>query len=766
MEQIKRTTNILHRAVVMTAVLMLSTISVYAQTTWSDGQVNYTIKNKKYAVVSGLRSSVASKITILAEINDPPTYSHLPVTTISSGAFRDCSNLTELVISEGVTTIEDKAFFNCTGLTKVSIPSTVTSIGYEAFNNCISLTEVIIPEGVTTIEQRAFSSCTGLIKVSIPSTVTTIGEKAFDLCCNLTELVISEGVTTIGKRAFRNCTNLSKVSLPSTVTSIGEGAFSGCNLIIKHNETNVVVKIKDIPAQTYTGSAIEPELTIVDDETALKLGTDYTIRYIGNINKGTATVIITGIGNYSGMCYTSFDIKSKPLSASNVSDIADQTYTGSVLEPVVTVKDGNKTLVLKTDYKVEYSNNTNAGTATVTITGKGNYSGTIDKTFNIKGKQLTASNVSNLVDQTYTGSPFTPLVTVTDGDKTLVLNTDYTVAYINNTNVGTATATITGKGNYSGTIKKTFAIVDKVTTLGALTLTQDQNGITASIQGDFSSDESGFLEINSAFDVDKVTFNRSFSADIPATVMFPFSFDASKVNGKFYTLASVAPVNGVWTATMSDPIKGTIEANTPYIFKANSNLTKLTFEKNGSDKVSLQSTDDIKDNESGDWTLHGVYTKTNFNNIQGICYGFAGQATNDDGISIRVGQFFRAGEGVWADPMRCYLTYNKNNGVLAKSALDLPDYIRVVFPDEAEQPDNGEIITPVSSISENTGVKVWSYSGTIYIEAQSDMEYTIVDLSGRVIKTGVTHSTREEITLSAIGIVIVKIGNESFKLNN
>ncbi|MDD6002865.1 MAG: DUF6383 domain-containing protein, partial [Bacteroidales bacterium] len=198
----------------------------------------------------------------------------------------------------------------------------------------------------------------------------------------------------------------------------------------------------------------------------------------------------------------------------------------------------------------------------------------------------------------------------------------------------------------------------------------------------------------------------------------------------------------------------------PYIFKANSNLTKLTFE-NGDDGVTLQSTKTINDNGSGDWTLHGVYEKTLLGDHNQVNYGFAGQAT-DDGISV--GDFIRAGEGVWADPMRCYLTYDKNNGVLAKSALDLPDNIRVVFPDEVEQPDNGEIVTPVSEIATENGVKVWSFDGTVYIEAQPDMDYTIVDLTGRTIKKGVTHSTHEEINHNAKGIVIVKIGNKSFKL--
>ena len=81
--------------------------------------------------------------------------------------------------------------------------------------------------------------------------------------------------------------------------------------------------------------------------------------------------------------------------------------------------------------------------------------------------------------------------------------------------------------------------------------------------------------------------------------------------------------------------------------------------------------------------------------------------------------------------------------------------------------ESGEIITPVSEITPDSGIKVWSFGGTIIIEAQPNTDYTIVDLSGRTLKNDVTHSTRETVSLSrrAARIVIVKIGNKTFKVN-
>lgn len=142
----------------------------------------------------------------------------------------------------------------------------------------------------------------------------------------------------------------------------------------------------------------------------------------------------------------------------SISTPEDVTYNGSAFTPAITVKDGETILTNGTDYTVEYSNNTNAGTATATIIGKGDYAETIEKTFTINAKTLTASNIADIAAQTYTGSALEPAVTVTDGEKTLSEGTDYTVTYSDNTNIGTGKVTVTFKGNYSGDVVKEFTI--------------------------------------------------------------------------------------------------------------------------------------------------------------------------------------------------------------------------------------------------------------------------------------------------------------------
>ena len=132
-------------------------------------------------------------------------------------------------------------------------------------------------------------------------------------------------------------------------------------------------------------------------------------------------------------------------------------YDGKAKTPSVTVKVGGKTLKNDTDYTVSYSNNTKVGTANVTITGKGNYTGSVSKTYIIKNnfKKATVSGIST---KAFTGKNITQSITVKYNGKTLKKGTDYTVSYSNNKSIGTATVKIAGKGSYTGTITKTFKI--------------------------------------------------------------------------------------------------------------------------------------------------------------------------------------------------------------------------------------------------------------------------------------------------------------------
>lgn len=246
---------------------------------------------------------------------------------------------------------------------------------------------------------------------------------------------------------------------PAAVIIQGKGAYSGSlkkTFTIDQAEVYYAA-VAAISAQQYTGSALTPKPTITLGGRTLTTS-DYSISYKNNTNVGTATVTITGKGNYKGTKETTFKINAKTLPSNPVLSVTSYTYDGKAKTPGVTVKDGTKTLVNNTDYTVRYSNNTNVGTATVTVTGKGNYTGSKSTTFRINAKTLPSNPVLSATSYIYDGKAKTPGVTVKDGTKTLVNGTDYTVKYSNNVNVGTATVTVTGKGNYTGSKSTNFKI--------------------------------------------------------------------------------------------------------------------------------------------------------------------------------------------------------------------------------------------------------------------------------------------------------------------
>ncbi|MBQ6663115.1 MAG: cell wall-binding repeat-containing protein, partial [Firmicutes bacterium] len=268
----------------------------------------------------------------------------------------------------------------------------------------------------------------------------------------------------------------SKVTKEATPTANGVRTYTATaktpdGKTLTDTRTEVIPKTaKEIQATdvtvsnvVYNGAAQKTAVVKVDGKT-LKEGTDYTATYKANTNVGKATVTVEGKGSY----YTAkpitktFQITPASIKNAQVSGISAKTYTGSAItqKPVVKMTLNEKPVTLKsgTDYTVTYKNNTKVGTATVTITGKGNFKDTVNRTFKINAASIAKATVSGLSDQVYDGTAKKPVPTVKLGDKTLKAGTDYTVSYKNNTNAGTATVTITGKGNYSGTLTKTFKI--------------------------------------------------------------------------------------------------------------------------------------------------------------------------------------------------------------------------------------------------------------------------------------------------------------------
>ena len=141
---------------------------------------------------------------------------------------------------------------------------------------------------------------------------------------------------------------------------------------------------------TYSGAELKPTVrvyinrVVFDDEQLIE-NTDYTVTYSDNINAGTATVTITGIGAYSGSKNVTFTIEPKKIDSPTFDGLkSEYTYTGQAIEPEFTLWDGD-TVIPSSEYEVIYSDNTEVGTATVTIkdASGGNYEVNCKAEFNI-----------------------------------------------------------------------------------------------------------------------------------------------------------------------------------------------------------------------------------------------------------------------------------------------------------------------------------------------------------------------------------------------
>ena len=131
---------------------------------------------------------------------------------------------------------------------------------------------------------------------------------------------------------------------------------------------------------TYSGSELKPSVKVYYNRNymssvQLKEGSDYNVTYSDNINTGTATAIVTGIGAYSGTKKVTFTIEPKKISSPTFDGLKPEyTYTGQKVEPEFALMDGD-TVIPSSEYEVSYSDNTEVGTAAVTITDVmgGNY---------------------------------------------------------------------------------------------------------------------------------------------------------------------------------------------------------------------------------------------------------------------------------------------------------------------------------------------------------------------------------------------------------
>lgn len=149
------------------------------------------------------------------------------VVKIADGAFRQHSEIFEVVLPETVTSIGKFAFEECNNLYSFTLPAAVAELGVGAFYKCVEMEELNFAEtsALSVIPQSAFAFCKSLQELHIPGYIKTIEKGAFLNCSSVSVLTLEEGLETIGDQAFQNLALEEAPALPSTVTSVGELNF-------------------------------------------------------------------------------------------------------------------------------------------------------------------------------------------------------------------------------------------------------------------------------------------------------------------------------------------------------------------------------------------------------------------------------------------------------------------------------------------------------------------------------------------------------------
>lgn len=415
--------------------------------------------------VKELGSSAFAECTSLTSIALPTS-----VRTIGCSCFEGCKALQSIVIPEGVTEIEYETFRNCEALSGVALPSTLKTLGGSwsfmggVFEGCSSLKTINLPGAISAINRYTFAY-SGLESITIPDSVTEIGNNAFSSCEKLVSVTLSNNLKELSSRIFSGCVSLKNLSFPIDMEEVGSYAFSGCS------ELETVTfgdAIKSIGNSAFSDC---PKLVV------------RTVR-------GTQAEVYCMNNNINYVTYAS------SIRGCVFEGIVEKIYNGAPQTQSMVVKLGVVPLTENVDYTVSYTNNVNVGTATITVTGIGNYIGYIHKEFRIAPISIEKAKVSVKSRLKYNAKYQTPKVGVKLNGKALPASS-YSVSYYGNCFVGTATVTVRGTGNYSGTVTKTFNIVPKGTKIKAVkgvskgfTVSYKENNIqTTGYQVQYSTDK-------------------------------------------------------------------------------------------------------------------------------------------------------------------------------------------------------------------------------------------------------------------------------------
>ncbi len=436
------------------------------------------------------------------------------VTTIGEEAFchRYSSQVKKLYVAASVKEIKNDAFYYCTKLSEVTFApnSQLKSIGEYAFSNT-NLTNIVLPEGLETIGDAAFYE-SNLKEVTIPTTVTSIGSGAFN-DTDLTKVIYNGtqeqweqinidssnpdlfsliegfvrphthigGKATCKKKAICEICGIEYGEIDPDahdlmVNGVCDPSKDRCSICGKFNiNMTLLDKLVVSKDKNYTGNSITSDVTI----TNLVKDVDYTVENVTKTEPGKYEVIIKGIGDFVGERVVYWQIL--PAKGLWFANITDQTYSGKAIKPVMDVYCDGVLLTAGKDYTITYGKyNTNVAAKdamskgksvapSVTVTGKGNYSEKKTMTFSIVPLSVDTATVNDIL-VAKSGKAIKVAPSVKLNGKTLKLGTEYVVS--TTTDISGAITSlkdpgqydlyVVGKGNYTGYAPFRFTITEKI----------------------------------------------------------------------------------------------------------------------------------------------------------------------------------------------------------------------------------------------------------------------------------------------------------------
>ena len=456
------------------------------------------------------------------------------VTEFADKAVYGNQALQEIVL-KNATSLGNQAFSGNKKVTSVVLEKAPTAVGKSVFSSCTSLTNVTLPYDMKELQDSMFAFCTALKTLKFPAQLERIGEACFDKAGLTGDLVIPASVKSIGFVAFRNCRGLASVTVEGSDTTFSRGnntyAFQYCNNLLwmkaKFNITAQVVNVDhEKPLDKYKDETFEPQnscwFTAAGREVYSSTSIDQETTFYRWLTKKVP--LNTNGGDNSGNIQEVYAFFAPALGEDETIQFPS-SYSRNGVNYVVKVDD---TQFTREGYTFKEWTGDAAGTKPYEI-GKYIYNYMPEELYaqwNVVINSDTYFVYPTIADQTYTGSALEPAVKVTKNGE-VISDTEYSVKYSSNTNVGTATATVKVGDTVIGTA--TFNIVKakpNVKITADPTSLVGGGKVTLTVSGVPSSEGTAAVTCDNGISVTK-NEDGTYSASLPnrtATYTFTLSY--------------------------------------------------------------------------------------------------------------------------------------------------------------------------------------------------------------------------------------------------